>query len=184
MDDSDQPALGSFRFRGVRAVALIRLGQVEAGADLLRNPLQQPVGEPLLYYEMARLSERSDEPDEARRYYRKGFELMLADRAARRRGWFKGRPSLGRRISARPLPIDAMTSKGQNPPMKAESAFSLVQFVQNRTILAWKRLKAMNVNHGTCKLTTGSGRKPQSWLSADDLRGFISARFQLRRGIR
>lgn len=70
---------------GARAVALIRLGQVEAGADLLRHALQQPVGEPLLYYEIARLSERSDEPDEARRYYRKGLELMLADRAARRR---------------------------------------------------------------------------------------------------
>jgi peroxiredoxin len=70
---------------GARAVALIRLGQVQVGADLLRQALQQPVGEPLLYYEMAKLSERSDEPDEARRYYRKGLELMLADRAARRR---------------------------------------------------------------------------------------------------
>ena len=70
---------------GARAVALIRLGQVQTGADLLRQALQQPVGEPLLYYEMAKLSERSDAPDEARRYYRKGLELMLTERAARRR---------------------------------------------------------------------------------------------------
>jgi len=42
------------------------------------------VGEPLLYYEMARYSERSDAPNEARRYDRQGLELMLANRSARR----------------------------------------------------------------------------------------------------
>ncbi len=69
---------------GARGVALIRLGQEQAGADLLRHALQQPIAEPLLYYEMARWSERSNAPDEARRYYRIGLELMLTDRAARR----------------------------------------------------------------------------------------------------
>ncbi len=69
---------------GARGVALLRLGQEREGAELLRRALQQPVEEPLLYYEMAKLSERSGELDEARGYYRKGLELMLADRAIRR----------------------------------------------------------------------------------------------------
>lgn len=69
---------------GARGVALIRLGREQAGADLLRHALEQPVAEPLLYYEMAKLSERSGAADEARQYYRKGLELMLAERNARR----------------------------------------------------------------------------------------------------
>ena len=69
---------------GARGVALIRLGREQEGAELLRSALEQPVPEPLLYYEMGKLSERSDAPDEARRYYRKGLEVMLGERAAHR----------------------------------------------------------------------------------------------------
>jgi peroxiredoxin len=69
---------------GARAVAMIRLGHEQVGAEQLRQALRQPIAEPLLYYEMARSSERSDATDEARRYYREGFELMLAERAAHR----------------------------------------------------------------------------------------------------
>lgn len=69
---------------GAHGVALIRMGQERTGAEKLRQALQHPVADPLLYYEMARLSERSNAPDEARRYYRMGLELMLDNRAARR----------------------------------------------------------------------------------------------------
>jgi len=69
---------------GAKGIALIRTGREQAGAELLNHALQQDVTEPLFYYEIARLNERSGAPDAALHYYRKGLELMLRDRTLRR----------------------------------------------------------------------------------------------------
>ncbi len=72
------------RVSGARGVSLIRLGQEQEGVGLLRKALEQRVDEPLLYYEMALFSERSNAPDEARSYYRQGLEVVLANRGMKR----------------------------------------------------------------------------------------------------
>ncbi|MCP4039571.1 MAG: hypothetical protein GY733_21690, partial [bacterium] len=78
LERASELAPGNALASGARGAALVRLGQEEdVGAELLRRALEGSVTEPLLYYEMGRLSERSEAPDEARRYYRKGLESTL-----------------------------------------------------------------------------------------------------------
>ena len=83
LDDAAKLAPDNLLVSGARGVALMRVGQEEAGVALLRRALQHPTSEPLLYYEMAKHSERSGELDDARRYYRTGFELMLEEQSRR-----------------------------------------------------------------------------------------------------
>ena len=68
------------RALGTRGVALIRTGREQEGGDLLRNALKSDVGEPLLYYEMGRLSERTASAVEAGAHYRRGLEVALSRR--------------------------------------------------------------------------------------------------------
>lgn len=72
------------RALGAKGVALIRTGHEQAGADLLRAALEREPAEPLLYYEMGRLSEGAAATDEARGYYRRGLEAALLGRQSAR----------------------------------------------------------------------------------------------------
>ncbi len=65
------------RAMGAKGVVLIRLGKTKEGADLLERALENELAEPLLYYEMGRVSESRGSFAEAARYYRTSFELLL-----------------------------------------------------------------------------------------------------------
>ncbi len=62
---------------GAKGVALIRLGKTEEGAALLERALEHEFAEPLLYYEMGRVSESRGSVAEASRYFRMGLELLV-----------------------------------------------------------------------------------------------------------
>ncbi len=65
------------RAMGAKGVALIRLGNTEEGADLLERALEHELAEPLLYYEMGRVSQSRGSFEEASRYFRTSLELLL-----------------------------------------------------------------------------------------------------------
>lgn len=65
------------RALGAKGVALVRMGSEEEGGRLLREALERGLAEPLLYYEMARLTESRGQEQDALRYYKRGLELML-----------------------------------------------------------------------------------------------------------
>jgi Tfp pilus assembly protein PilF len=65
------------RAPGAKGAALVRLGSEDEGGRLLREALERDLAEPLPYYEMARLSESRGQEQDALRYYKRGFELML-----------------------------------------------------------------------------------------------------------
>ncbi len=65
------------RATGAKGLALIRAGRTDEGQNLLRQALESDVAEPLFYYEMAVLSESQGATEEAYRYYKRGFQLMI-----------------------------------------------------------------------------------------------------------
>jgi len=65
---------------GAKGLAYIRAGRNEKGEELLREAIARGARQPLFFYEMALLSERLGMPDDARRYYKRGLELMLEER--------------------------------------------------------------------------------------------------------
>ena len=65
------------RALGAKGLALMRMGEVDEGGELLERALESEVGEPVLYYEMGRLSEERGSMPEAAGYYRKGLELVV-----------------------------------------------------------------------------------------------------------
>jgi tetratricopeptide (TPR) repeat protein len=70
------------RAMGAKGLAYIRAGRSKEGRRQLREALERGTREPLLFYEMALLSESLGQADDALRYYKRGLELLLEERRA------------------------------------------------------------------------------------------------------
>ncbi len=65
------------RANGAKGLALIRSGETEEGAELLRSALKNGLEGALFFYEMGRISELQGDQNEALGFYRAGLELLL-----------------------------------------------------------------------------------------------------------